>query len=120
MRRPDDAGLLVDMFIACQDIQQVVAGKTYDDYVEDPLVHLAVVRLIEIIGEAASKLSADFVAANSHIPWREMIGMRNRLIHNYREINLFLVWQTVEEDVPALIDQIRPLLPPIDPEGSVE
>ena len=114
MRRPDDAGLLVDMFIACQDIQQVVAGKTYDDYVEDPLVHLAVVRLIEIIGEAASKLSADFVAANSHIPWREMIGMRNRLIHAYFDVDLDIVWTTVNDDLPALLPALDEALASID------
>ena len=64
MRRPDDAALIVDMFLAAQDIQQFAAGTTYDEYLDDIRLQLALVKLIEIIGEAASKVSADLIVSN--------------------------------------------------------
>ena len=72
MRRPDDASRLADILLACQDIRQAIARNTYDDYVEDRLLQLAMVKLIEIIGEAANELSPEVVASTPQIPWRDM------------------------------------------------
>lgn len=69
---------------------------------------------MEIVGEAASRLSADTVQRNPSIPWREIVGMRNRLVHAYFEIDLRLVRDTVVDDLPALISQLEPLVPPDD------
>ena len=73
---------------------------------------LAILKSIEIIGEAASRVSAGTKEAHPEIPWREIIGMRNRLVHAYFDVNLIRVWDTVQEDLPALIAQLEPLVPP--------
>jgi uncharacterized protein with HEPN domain len=69
----------------------------------------AVVRAIEVLGEAASQISAETRATHAGIPWRAIIGMRNRLIHAYFEINTEIVWQTVTQEIPALLPQLRTL-----------
>jgi uncharacterized protein with HEPN domain len=64
---------------------------------------LAIIKSIEIIGEAASKVTDTFKTKNSNIPWNDIINMRNRLIHAYFDVNLDIVWQTVKTDLPDLI-----------------
>ena len=82
----------------------------------DEIMHLAIIRLIEVIGEAARQVSAEFRASHPEIPWRAIIGMRNELIHAYRHVNLDNVWQVATESVPELIAQLEALIPP---EGEV-
>lgn len=67
----------------------------------------AVTKSIEIIGEAAARISGEFRAAHPEIPWADAVGMRNRLVHGYFEINLDIVWATAAEDVPALASLLR-------------
>ncbi len=71
---------------------------------------MALKRAIEIIGEGASKLSDEFQTAHPEIPWTDIIGMRHRLIHAYFDINLGIVWTTVDARLPALITQLESLL----------
>jgi uncharacterized protein with HEPN domain len=92
----------------------LVADETYDSYADDLKLQLALVKLIEIIGEAASKLSAEMRVSTPQIPWSDITGMRHRRVHDYRDIDLMLVWRTVQEDIPALLAELRPLLPPKD------
>jgi uncharacterized protein with HEPN domain len=66
---------------------------------------------LEIIGEAARMVSAEVKAQHPEIPWEDMIGMRNRLIHEYFDIGLATIWETVHDDLPHLIQQIAPLVP---------
>jgi len=68
------------------------------------------VKCLEIIGEAAGRLSADFRARHAGIPWGEIVGMRNRLIHAYFEIDYEQVWKTLTEDLPPLIEQLHAIL----------
>jgi uncharacterized protein with HEPN domain len=79
----------------------------------DHKIQDAVIRNIEIIGEAANKIqkqSRDFVAAHPSLPWREIRGMRNRLVHNYFDVNIDLLWTTVKDDLPKLKQQTDRLL----------
>jgi uncharacterized protein with HEPN domain len=69
-----------------------------------------VIRPLEIIGEAARRISQDTRDAHPEIPWEQMIGMRNRLIHEYFRVNLTTVWETVQNDLPSLIALIGPLV----------
>jgi uncharacterized protein with HEPN domain len=69
----------------------------------------ALVRAIEVVGEAASKISEETRATHTGIPWRAIIGMRNRLIHAYFDINTAIVWQPVTQEIPALLPQLRAL-----------
>ncbi len=71
----------------------------------------AVMRQVQIIGEAARALSSDFRAEHPETPWQAMIGLRNKLVHHYFRINVPLVWEVVERDIPELIDLVEPLVP---------
>ena len=73
---------------------------------------LAILKAVEIVGEAASRVSADTKEAHPEIPWPEIIGLRNRLVHAYFEVNLKRVWETVQRDIPYLITQLEPMTPP--------
>jgi uncharacterized protein with HEPN domain len=79
----------------------------------DHKIQDAVIRNIEIIGEAANKIqkqAPDFVAAHPSLPWREIRGMRNRMVHNYFDVNIDLLWSTVKDDLPKLKQQTESLL----------
>jgi uncharacterized protein with HEPN domain len=70
------------------------------------------VRLIEIAGEAASQVNKPFRDNHPQIPWKVLVGMRNRLIHAYFDVDLNIVWETVTHDFPALLVEVEKLLPP--------
>ena len=74
---------------------------------DNKMLELAVVRAIEIVGEAASKVSAETQAAHPAIPWRAIVGMRNRLVHAYFDINTEVVWQTIMVEIPALVPLLQ-------------
>lgn len=80
-----------------------------------PLQH-SVVRCIEVIGEAASRLSPELRKAHPEVPWQDMIGMRNRLIHAYFDIDLDLIWQTVNQELPEIIPLLESILATETPE----
>ena len=110
MRR-DDAYLL-DMLLAARDAVEFAAGLTFPQFQQSRLNQNAILKAIEIIGEAAACVSTDTKEAHPEIPWSKIIGMRNRLVHAYFEVNLGRVWQTVQRDVPHLIPLLEPLVPP--------
>jgi uncharacterized protein with HEPN domain len=72
----------------------------------------ALLRKLEVIGEAAGRVSKGFCAAHPEIPWREVTGPRNRLIHGYDDVRLDIVWRVTTERLPHLIVTLRPLIPP--------
>jgi uncharacterized protein with HEPN domain len=83
-----------------------VQGRSRADLDTDPMLSLALVRLLEIIGEAARGVSGPFREAHAEVAWRKMAGMRDRLIHGYFDINLDIVWETVTQDLPVLVAQV--------------
>ena len=85
-------------------------GHTRADLDTDRKLDLSLVRLLEIIGEAARGTSAEFRQEHPDLPWKSMIGMRDRLIHGYFDINLEVVWKTVTEDLPPLILQLAKIV----------
>lgn len=85
-------------------------GRQRSDLDTDFMFQLAMTRLVEIIGEAASRVSAPTREKHSHIPWPGIMGMRNRLIHVYDKVDLDLLWNTLEMDLPALIVQLEAVL----------
>lgn len=101
-----DAALLLDMQIAAREAISFVDGMDMTAFKASRLHQNAVIRSLEIIGEAAGKVSAPICAANPDIPWREMIGMRN---HGYAEVRLDIIWIVVTEKLPALLSQLDPL-----------
>jgi len=88
---------------AAREAQSFVLGKSRDDLDGNRILSLALVRCIEIIGEAAANITEDGRAEYPAIPWRQVIAMRNRLIHAYFDVDLDRVWDTVTDDLPPLI-----------------
>jgi uncharacterized protein with HEPN domain len=106
-----DTALLLDMLLAARDARAFIAGLNEAAFVASRLHQNAVIRSLAIIGEAAGKVSPAFRAAQPAIPWREIIGMRHRLIHGYGEVRLDLVWQVVDRRLGLLIAAVEPLVP---------
>ena len=109
MRR--DGAYLLDMLLAAQDVLEFSAGLPWSEFERSRLHQSAVLKAIETIGEAAAQVSEETREAHADVPWKEIIGMRNRLVHGYFDINLERVWETVQQDVPDLIRLIEPLVP---------
>ncbi|MGD0201982.1 MAG: HepT-like ribonuclease domain-containing protein [Bryobacteraceae bacterium] len=100
------------MLDAAREAFRFGAGRTPEDLLKDRVLTLALVRCIEIIGQAATKISAEMRAEHPEIPWADMIGMRNRLVHAYFDVDLGRVCDTLTADLPPLIDQLERLLSP--------
>ncbi len=111
MRR-DDAAYLLDMLLHARDAREFVAGLTYQDFDRSLLHQRAVMKSVETIGEAASRVSADTKHASPEIPWSEIVGMRNRIVHAYFDVRLDVLWNVVQDELPVLIAQLEPLVPP--------
>ncbi len=86
-------------------------GRCRADLDTDRKLNLSLVRLLEIIGEAARGLSQEFRQEHPELPWESMAGMRDRLIHGYFDINLDVVWETVTEDLPGLVAKLEKIVP---------
>jgi len=109
----DDAYLL-DMLIAARKVRQFTRDVTWEQFENDDLTQNAVMRQIQIIGEAARKISPQYQQEHPEIPWNEIIGMRNRLVHEYFNIIPRRVWDVVGGSIPELIRLVEPLVPPDD------
>ena len=107
-----DDTYLVDMLESAKIALDYSLGKTWDDFFNDIQCQDAVVRRIEIIGEAARRLSQDTRDRHPQIPWREITSMRNLVIHEYDVVDINQVWDTVTNKLPPLIDQLAKLVPP--------
>jgi uncharacterized protein with HEPN domain len=109
-----DPAYLEHMLGAIARIRGYVGRKRRTGFLRDALLQDAVIRNIEIVGEAAGRVSSGFAAAHPEIPWREIVGMRHRLIHGYLQVNLETVWQVVDRDLPALERGLRALVAPVE------
>ena len=97
---------LADILSAIESIESFVEGMDFETFQSDDKTSSAVIRKFEIMGEAAKQVPIDVVKNNPEIPWKEMAGMRDKLIHSYFGVNISLVWQTVKNRLP----QIKPLI----------
>jgi uncharacterized protein with HEPN domain len=86
------------------------AGLNNEAFSKDEKTIYAVIRAVEVIGEAASNIPEDIRSQYAEIPWREIKGMRNKLVHQYFGINMEVVWQTIQEDLPMIINVIDGVL----------
>jgi uncharacterized protein with HEPN domain len=122
--RDEDRIRIGHMIEAAEDALGFVAGRTRADLATDRMLLFALVRAVEIIGEAASKVSNETRSAYAVIPWKAIIGMRNRLVHAYFDIDPDILWVASTVELPALLDQLKLVEPEImrrgiDPQSSL-
>jgi uncharacterized protein with HEPN domain len=106
----DDPTRLMHIIDSAQEAVGFVEGFTRNDLDGNRMLQLSLVRCLEVVGEAAARLSKPLREANPHIPWAAMIGMRNRIVHAYFDIDIDLVWKTATEDLPEIVSKIVTIL----------
>lgn len=112
MSRRDDAVSLQQMRDHAREAVDMAAGRSHADLESDRQFQLALTRLVEIVGEAAGRVSEPGRRKHEAIPWREVVGTRNRLIHGYDRVDLDILWEVVRKDLPDLIAQLDAILGP--------
>jgi len=110
----DDLATVLDIVLACKRIGRFIVDVDEDSFLTDEQKHWAVVSQLMLIGEAAKRLSEELYNKHPSIPWRQICGMRDRLVHQYDKVNWPLVWTTARRDVPALLAKLEPMLPSED------
>jgi len=113
-----DNASLFDMVKAMQAVEKFVPGRTFKDYLSDELFRSAVERKLEILGEAANRISSGFQDQHPEIDRRNIVGLRNKIIHQYDELDYQEVWEIAINDVPVLLKQIQPLVPDLPSENE--
>jgi uncharacterized protein with HEPN domain len=111
MARRDPAIALRHMLDSAREAVELARGRTRADLDTNRLLNLALVRLLEIVGEAANRVPDDERSKHPQIPWAAMVGMRNRLIHAYENVDLDIVWRIVADDLPELVRALEDLFP---------
>jgi uncharacterized protein with HEPN domain len=113
---PTEADRLKHMRDAASSALSFAQGKVRSDLDADTMLTFALIRAIEIIGEAAARLPATVRDTHPEIPWAQIMGMRNRLVHGYYDVDLDVLWATVSTNLTPLIDAIDAMLnPPANP-----
>ena len=112
MPRHDPSVRLRHMLDHAREARSLAQNRSRADLETDRLLNLALMRLLEIIGEAASRVPSDERSRYPEIPWPQIIGMRNRLIHGYDLVDFDILWQTLMEDLPPLIATLERILSP--------
>jgi uncharacterized protein with HEPN domain len=99
------------MVAAAREIGEFLIGKTYSDFVSNRMLRLAIERDIEIVGEAARRVSAEFRTEHPEVPWGQIVSQRNVIIHEYDELKLERMWVVATERIGELIPLLEPLMP---------
>ncbi|NER33331.1 MAG: DUF86 domain-containing protein [Oscillatoria sp. SIO1A7] len=101
---------LLDAARAAKLVQEFISGMEQTAWLEDIKTQSAVLYQITVLGEAVNRLSEDFCNQHSGVPWAAIVGMRNRIVHEYDDIDLEIIWETAQESVPEFLEAIEPLL----------
>ncbi|HEY4759599.1 MAG TPA: HepT-like ribonuclease domain-containing protein [Thermoguttaceae bacterium] len=110
MTQHDDTIILSHMLEHAVEALQITQGKTRADVYDDRILNLALARLLEIIGEAASRVPQSTRDNVSQIPWNAIVAMRNRLTHGYDQVDLDIIWDVIQNDLPPLVEELRKIL----------
>jgi len=107
---PDDRWRVGHMIDAASQALAFVEGRKREDLESDPMLRLALTRAVEIVGEAATQVSEAGRREFPGVPWPQIVGMRNRLVHAYFDINQNILWDTVQLALPGLLEQLKTVL----------
>lgn len=107
---PEDRIRLQHILDEANEVLRFIEGFVFSGFIKDNKTVHAVIRSIEIIGEAAAKLSKKYKEEHSSVPWDQIVGMRNHLIHVYFDVDHKTIWKTLQEDIPELIETTTKLL----------
>lgn len=110
-KRETSVGLR-QMLDHAREAMAMAEGKTRGDLDTNRMLNLALVKLLEIVGEAASRVVSDEQARHTGIPWQQLIGLRNRLVHGYDEVDLDILWQILTRDLPPLVEELEKIVAP--------
>ncbi|QZZ19826.1 DUF86 domain-containing protein [Leptothermofonsia sichuanensis E412] len=106
-----DQTYLVDIATTCQTVIELIQGMSQSSFVADKRTHLAVLYEIMVIGEIVKRLSSEFRQDHPEIPWKQIAGMRDKLVHDYNKVDLDLTWEVTQSSIPELLAFVLPLLP---------
>ena len=104
--RSRDKSRLEHMLQAIERIRRYTKGKTFDDFIADDMMYYAVVKNIEILGEASNMLTEEFRESHPQTPWKQVNGMRNYIVHEYFQVDNNVVWDVITNDLPLLEQQV--------------
>ena len=108
----DDSIYVGHMLDAANKVAVRIQGKTRPEYDANEDLQIVLSFLIQTIGEAASRVSAEFRNAHSQVPWKQIVGMRNKIVHDYMNIDADIVWEVSTRNIPTWIAQLEPLQKP--------
>lgn len=106
----DDLVYVGHMLETAREAVALIQGKSRADYDQDRVLRLALAQLVQRIGEAARRVSPAFSSAYPEVPWRAIVGMRHKVVHDYLNLDEDILWDTVVKDLPPLIAQLEPLV----------
>ena len=109
-----DRGRLEDILKYAQNVELIVEGTSFDEFVKDIRIYYSVMKNVEVIGEAANMLTRHFRETYTKLPWRQIISMRNVLVHGYAQISDADLWQTATNDIQPLREQVQQYLSEIN------
>jgi uncharacterized protein with HEPN domain len=110
MKQNRDETYLGDILDAIRRVENYTSNIKKKEFIEHLMMQDAVMRQIEIIGEASNSVSDEFQEKHPELPWFQMRGIRNKIIHDYRGINLQVIWDTIKNDLPILKKQVQNIL----------
>lgn len=109
-----DRGRLEDILKYAQNVNQIVNGISFEEFTKDIRIYYSVMKNVEVIGEAANMLTRHFRESHAELPWRQIVSMRNVLVHGYAQVSDADLWQTATNDIQPLCEQVQHYLATID------
>ncbi len=113
--KKDDTVYLGHIVDLADKISQRVQGKSRDDFDSNEDLRIVLTHLVQTIGEAARRVSPAFQKDHPEVPWSDIIGTRHRIVHDYMDVDEDIVWDVATFELPALVEKIKPLVPPEKP-----
>jgi uncharacterized protein with HEPN domain len=110
MTRHDPKVSFLQMRDTVREVASLTQNKSHDDLAKDRVLNLALTRLLEVLGEAATRIPEEIRNKYPELPWKQVISLRNRLIHAYDQVDLEILWEIVSEDLPPLSKQLNQII----------